>query len=70
MYIFILNRLLFVLHAGRSSIINHVDYHLAYRFNINSLQDIYWQETFIYIVILIIYFFNTVMYIFRIQKYD
>ena len=48
MYTFILNRLLFALHAEGSNIINHVIHHLAYRLNINLLQDIYMQETFIY----------------------
>ena len=49
LYIFIFNSLIFVMHAGRSSIINHVAYYLAYRLNIYLLQDIYMQNTFTYI---------------------
>ena len=60
MYIFILNSLLFVLHAGRSSITNHVAYRLAYTRNIYLLQDIYMQETFIYIYI---YIFILIIYL-------
>ena len=36
--------------------VNHVVYHLAYRLNINFLQDIYMHETFKYTFILISYF--------------